>query len=293
MVWWEVDVEEIPPGTWWTYHFSYGECPGGSLEVWGTINCERVELLFVGYADSCQTYSGIIPDSMNDIIFDFYWDWYCGNVDHTKLTAPYWGGSSKKGLQQWELEPLGEWMEAHAIDSLPLSSVGDPYGGIQTVYCVVDLNEFVANPRPPQEEYVIVNGECDDLPGYLIGTTPITFDPYAGPDENPFSTTPLTDTLYRNGDVGVTPSPEEPCGDCNGDGNITFADALYLKNYHYQTPPGSPAPIGEGDVNLDGFVNFSDALYIKNYYYQTPPGSPPPCEPPKAGPPFGERLMER
>jgi len=70
---------------------------------------------------------------------------------------------------------------------------------------------------------------------------------------------------------------EHACGDCNGDGNITFADALYVKNYYYQTPPGSPAPIGQGDVNLDGFVNFADALYIKNYYYQTPPGSPPPC----------------
>jgi len=47
-----------------------------------------------------------------------------------------------------------------------------------------------------------------------------------------------------------------------------------------------------GDVNLDGFVNFADALYIKNYYYQTPPGSPPPCEPPKAAT-FKERRMER
>ena len=82
------------------------------------------------------------------------------------------------------------------------------------------------------------------------------------------------------------------CGDCNGDGNVTFADALYLKNYYYQTPPGSPPPIGQGDVNLDGNVTFADALYIKNYYYQTPPGAPAPCEPPKAGP-FREKRMER
>jgi hypothetical protein len=72
-----------------------------------------------------------------------------------------------------------------------------------------------------------------------------------------------------------------PCGDVNGEGRITFADALYLKNYYYQTPPGSPAPIGSGDVNLDGNVTFADALYIKNYYYQTPPGSPDPCNPPQ------------
>jgi hypothetical protein len=81
------------------------------------------------------------------------------------------------------------------------------------------------------------------------------------------------------------------CGDCNGDGNVTFADALYLKNYYYQTPPGSPAPFGSADVNVDTRVTFADALYIKNYYYQTPPGSPAPCEPPKAAP-FRERHME-
>ena len=82
------------------------------------------------------------------------------------------------------------------------------------------------------------------------------------------------------------------CGDCNGDGNITFSDTLYLKDYYYQTPPGSPPPIGDGDVNLDGFVNFADALYLKNYYYQTPPGCPPPCEPSLTAP-FGERRIEK
>jgi len=82
------------------------------------------------------------------------------------------------------------------------------------------------------------------------------------------------------------------CGDCSGDGFVNFGDALYVKNYYYQTPPGSPPPIGQADVNLDGHVNFADALYIKNYYYQTPPGSPAPCEPPKAAP-FGERRMEK
>jgi hypothetical protein len=74
------------------------------------------------------------------------------------------------------------------------------------------------------------------------------------------------------------------CGDCNGDRAVNFADALYVKNYYYQTPPESPAPLGSGDVNLDTRVNFADALYIKNYYYQTPPDSPSPCEPPLTAP---------
>jgi plastocyanin len=76
----------------------------------------------------------------------------------------------------------------------------------------------------------------------------------------------------------LEPVPIE-CGDVNADGRVTFADALYIKNYYFQTPPGSPAPVGEGDVNEDGRVTFADALYIKNYYFQTPPGSSAPCEP--------------
>jgi hypothetical protein len=83
------------------------------------------------------------------------------------------------------------------------------------------------------------------------------------------------------------------CGDCNDDGRVTFADALYVKNYYFQTPPGSPAPIGKGDVNLDGRVTFADALYIKNYYFQTPPGSPPPCEPPATTGSSGEKPMRK
>jgi len=100
--------------------------------------------------------------------------------------------------------------------------------------------------------------------------------------ENPVSIVP----------VALAVAPQYACGDCNGDGWVTFADALYLKNHYYQTPPGSPAPIGEGDVNLDGQINFADALYIKNYYYQSPPGSPPPCEPTVTAP-FRKRRIER
>jgi len=87
------------------------------------------------------------------------------------------------------------------------------------------------------------------------------------------------DISHTTSDGTVTIEGGIACGDANGDGMITFADALYIKNYYYQTPPGSPPPTGQGDVNLDGYVTFADALYIKNYYYQTPPGSPPPCEP--------------
>jgi len=64
------------------------------------------------------------------------------------------------------------------------------------------------------------------------------------------------------------------CGDCNGDGRITIADATYLVSYIYR---GGPAPIGQGDVNLDGRVTIADATYIVAYIYR---GGSPPCNPP-------------
>ncbi|KPJ48863.1 hypothetical protein AMJ40_06745 [candidate division TA06 bacterium DG_26] len=69
----------------------------------------------------------------------------------------------------------------------------------------------------------------------------------------------------------------EECGDCNGDGRITIDDAVYLKNYCYHTPPGSPAPAGTGDVNQDGRMTIGDAAYLITYLYR---GGPPPCQPP-------------
>jgi hypothetical protein len=98
---------------------------------------------------------------------------------------------------------------------------------------------------------------------------------------------------YWAGIDSLSPCAPCACGDCNEDERITFADALYVKNYYYQTPPGSPPPVCNCDVNLDGRINFADALYIKNYYFQTPPGSPPPCEPPKAAPSSAERRRKK
>jgi len=68
------------------------------------------------------------------------------------------------------------------------------------------------------------------------------------------------------------------CGDCNDDGVVTVADAIYIVTHVYR---GGPLPIGEGDVNLDGRITIADAIYLVSYIYR---GGSPPCEPslPKA-----------
>lgn len=63
------------------------------------------------------------------------------------------------------------------------------------------------------------------------------------------------------------------CGDANGDGRITVADATYIVGYIYRN---GPAPVGQGDVNLDGRVTVADATYIVGFVYRSGPA---PCEP--------------
>ncbi|MBU0639164.1 MAG: IPTL-CTERM sorting domain-containing protein [Planctomycetes bacterium] len=191
----------------WTFHFSYYDCPGGNLQVWGTIDCVRQDPpLFEGYVTACETYRGAVPGPpINDVIFDFAWDWWCGNVDHIKFALPGWNGDTS----QWELGYLPPWIDAHVTTDLITPSIGDPTGTIQIIYVIVNLEEFAADPRPPQPYYTIVNGRCPDLPGYLIGTTPIVFDPNAPQSGYPFSTTPLTGTLEHDGEIIFYPSPRQ------------------------------------------------------------------------------------
>ncbi|MGB2807415.1 MAG: hypothetical protein WBC22_06730 [Sedimentisphaerales bacterium] len=192
----------------WSFHFSYPDCPGGDLEVWATRDCVRQLLLFGGYTKNCRKYVGHVPGApYNDLIFDFYWDFWCGNHDHIKIALPGWNGSN------WELKELPPWIDAQVTGGIPpIISVGDPTGNIQRVYIVVDPEVWRNNySGVVLDEYDIQNGTHPDLPGYLIGTTPITFDPL-GPASGPFSTTPLNGILSRDGEIELIPEPPQPPG---------------------------------------------------------------------------------
>ena len=72
----------------------------------------------------------------------------------------------------------------------------------------------------------------------------------------------------------ITGGAECPCGDCNGDGRITIADAIYIASFIYR---GGPGMVCNCDVNLDGRLTIADAIYLVAYIYR---GGPPPCQPP-------------
>jgi len=207
--WAVVECPDLPK---WTYHFTFDGCPGGNLFVFGTHNCVSQDPpLFAGYAKHCETYQGYVPKTLNnneinDVIFDFYWDWWCNNEDHIKFASPSW--NDQTGL--WELASMDEWVEDNLDEELLIPSIGDPSGEIQNIFAIVNLDEYLANPVPPTYEYEIINGECPDLPGFLIGTTPIIFDPYVGPEDNPFFTVPLEFWVLANdGEITFSPVPNQ------------------------------------------------------------------------------------
>ncbi|MCD6468254.1 MAG: hypothetical protein J7L32_02965 [Thermoplasmata archaeon] len=206
-------ISESPRLPTWRYHFFFDECPGGWLEVYGTHNCDRLyPPLFSGYIKSCHTYTGYIPSKLgdytiNDLMFDFYWDYYCNNVDHIKLVYPKWNPL----LNQWWLYPIKDTFNEYMGEGVTFPLLGDPYGELRETYVVVNLAEFLESPQPPQDMYEITDGCCEDLPGYLIGTTPIVFNPFAAPDENPFSTTPVNGVLFHDSEITAEPQEEVPC----------------------------------------------------------------------------------
>jgi len=209
----EIDfvVSESPKLPMWRYHFSYPGCPGGELRVYATHDCARIKLLFDGYVRSCETWEGYIPEKVNDLVvnditFDFYWDAPCRNVEHTKLVYPVYNENTEK----WELLPMRYVFNHYIPDDLVIPFIGDPTGEIQEIYVVINLREFLENPRPPQESYVITNGRCDELPGYMISTEPIEFNPDAPPEEEPFSWEETLNCILWY-DSELTGEPESSC----------------------------------------------------------------------------------
>jgi len=223
-----VECPDLPK---WTYHFLYSPCPGGVLQVSATHNCVvQGSPLFDRYVKYCQTVSGYIPKKINDleindVLFDFYWDYVCENHDQTKLVSPKWSNEQNK----WKLTPLSTWVKVNLSSSFLIPSVGDPTGAIQNVYTIVNLDEYLANPVPPQDMYVIEDGVCPMLPGYHFGMAPFVFDPYVGPDHFPFMAPPLMyGVLAYDAEITLSPVPNqspfspEISGPAKGKPNIAY-----------------------------------------------------------------------
>ena len=124
------------------------------------------------------------------------WSWYVPSYD------PIDGRWRMDYLEPWQRERIRS-----EKDWLILPTPGDSLDDFTEIYVGVDLNQWYADPQPLQQTYLVTNGTCPDLPGYIIGTTPIVFNKEAPPDANPLETMPLTGELSLGGYGTLTPEP--------------------------------------------------------------------------------------
>jgi hypothetical protein len=257
----------------WRFSIRTGSCEGGlDVSLWARHeSSSQLDLLWSRDCDfphdTICTGEGIIPHWADQLIVREV------GCCYSCIPAVFEIVAASRVNDIWKINNLGVWIDLHiGKGELEVPFVIDTLPGLDTIYSVVNLETWITDPLPPQDTYNIVDGTCPELPGFLFGTTPIVFDSMAGPDQNPFSTTPLTGTLYLKGETGVI-SNFAVLGDANGDGQVNLADAVYLVNYLFIGGP-PPEPLEAGDANCDGEVNLADAVYIINYLFI---GGPPPC----------------
>lgn len=189
----------------WRYHEN--RTRGGIVTVHGTINCQPVgPPLFTGELEYCNNASGWVPPWCNDYRIINVWDpteYTCGNIDTIKTKVSYYDSG------YWRMYPFGDWINDNVADSIIIPSLGDSTGAIQFVYSVVDIAGWLVSPPALQDTYHVDNGTHPNLPGYLICTT-VYYDSTVGPGDNPFvTTTPITGTLWRDGEITFFPGGED------------------------------------------------------------------------------------
>lgn len=65
---------------------------------------------------------------------------------------------------------------------------------------------------------------------------------------------------------GVLDECEPLCGDADGSGGVSIADAVYLINYIFSGGP-APDPLLSGDADCNGGLSIADAVYLINYIF--------------------------
>lgn len=173
------------------------------------------------------------------------------------------------------LLPLCPWVDFY-IDkaNLEFPVFIDSTGAFDSMYVLLNLEDWFADPKPIQDEYVITDGICPDLPGFLVGTTPFVFDSLAPPEENPFSTTPYTGVVQLQGNGGLLSSCCFDRGDADDNSEINVADLSYLVDYLFKGGP-EPNCSAEGDANGDGIILVDDLVLLVDYLFK---GGLPPVE---------------
>jgi len=258
----------------WRYSISTGFCLGYAIIQllanhpfspygWEVIWFSRCELPF----DTVCIGEGIIPGDVDRLQVSIELNCPSQQTFREYILAAEWING------RWVVYNLGVWVHLQiGRAQLDIPFVLDTLGTYDTLYAVVNLDKWIADQHPSQSSYNVVNGECAELPGFLFGTTPIEFDSLAGADQNPFSTTPVSGTVWLVGNSGLI-SDYLLCGDANGDGSVDISDVVYLIAYIF-AGGSAPSPLLAGDANCDHMVDISDVVYLIAYIFS---GGSAPC----------------
>lgn len=191
-------------------------CAGGNLTVYAVCDQGIIATPIVGEAwnDYPVNVSGTTPgEHAGYTVTDIAFKWDCGgNSPSCKCTTSWTtlsGNTKWLPGNTWITPPYREWVDQHVDEArMPVlhlpGTCGEGTGGELHIH----VNLGIWDSRPILPSYSVVNGVCPDLPGYLIGTTPIVFDPSAPEGVYPFSTAnPYTGTLLVHGQILAQGTP--------------------------------------------------------------------------------------
>jgi hypothetical protein len=179
----------------WKLHYK-GPDNGARYTVVATLGCHPCMTLFDGWIAKCVTIEGTLPWWANDYYLNRYEPQY-NHIIVKKVVVPRWFDG------WWWLVPLGPYIVGTLGGDPVLPELGGSALTLQDIWVVVNLEEWLANPQLLQPVYNIVNGECPDLPGFLVGTAPPQFNSSAPPTQNPFQMPLFTGTLDLVGETMV------------------------------------------------------------------------------------------
>ncbi len=164
------------------------------------------------------------------------------------------GPSSHESVLEFNLDPVtreATWF----FDGINLAPNTTPPIGEGFV-------SFTISPEPGQPDGTVIPNRAYirfDFENWL-----------AAPDTGAVTLTIANADVNSN---GLIDDCEYVCGDADGSGSISIADAVYLINYIFAGGP-APVPLAAGDADCSGAISIADAVYLINYIFS---GGAAPC----------------
>jgi len=154
-----------------------------------------------------------------------------------------------------------------APSPLVVPVIADTSDSNPETHILINLAEWFDSSPTLSESYDFVDGVCPALPGFLAGTADFEFDSLAAPSESPFTTIPLSATLYAVGYSAPSPTSysclclchQDPV--CDSTTNVFDVVEAVDVAFRAGEPGGSTAcPKEPTDVDCDGVTNVFDVV---------------------------------